>query len=208
MIKHAIRARVTISVAVEGQQPVYAPSMRLHLRSLVARQRRQKWAAGQHFDAREFTQRAPVRIFIVRVAMTHAQPTLTLRCLYVAHIAEAVGAVLLVVVPFDTHTVFDNAVRAVHAMSTRVRKFCTEGSTAAYNDKLVFIRVLHSTIRNVCLYRLLARSLLLLLLRRRRRRNRLRCRLLLLLLRRKLLRRKLLLLLHHVWVTWHARHLH
>ena len=67
----------------------------MHLRGLVARERRKERVAREHLDARELAESAPVGIFVVSVAMPYAQPSLALRCFHVAHVAEAIGAVLV-----------------------------------------------------------------------------------------------------------------
>ena len=141
--------------------------------------------------------------------MANSQPPLTLRSFDIANVTEAVGAVLLIVIPFDTHAVLHDAMRTIYAVSSRMRKIRAERTAATNNYKLIFIRVLHSTVGNIRLCNCGTSSLLLLLLllllwRRRRYLLRLLCWLLLLLSRR---RRWWLLLLHHVRVAW-LRHAH
>ena len=73
------------------------------------------------------------------VAMAHAQPPVALRCLYGADIAEAIWAVLFVVVALDAHAILHYAMWPVYTVRAGVRKICAEGAAAAHYHKLIFL---------------------------------------------------------------------
>mmetsp|Transcript_22439 Transcript_22439/g.53136 ORF Transcript_22439/g.53136 Transcript_22439/m.53136 type:complete len:225 (-) Transcript_22439:325-999(-) len=140
VVPDPVRPVVAVAVAVEGEEAVDTPPVRLHLRRLVAPQRLQQRRVAEHLDARELPERAPVRVLVVRVAVTHAQPPLALRGFDVAHVAEAIRAELFVVPAlFLTYALFGDLKRSICAMSTCMRQIRTERAGLAHHQARVLL---------------------------------------------------------------------